>query len=146
MQLKNEKILLALMLFTNLPFADSNVKGAETAALNFNKCYVGQLMQDKYPLTDYSALSKYITSDTISALKKLYSGDSNDVDVPDADMFIKAQDYENDWNQVSVISSDFDPVCTNIYVSFGAKKEHVVADCMKNKAGIWKVNSVTLIK
>ncbi|WP_227699659.1 DUF3828 domain-containing protein [Raoultella ornithinolytica] len=141
-----KKIPLALMLFTPLSFADSNVKGAETAALNFNKWYVGQLMQDKSPLTDYSALSKYVTSDTISALKKLYSGDSNDVDVPDVDMFIKAQDYENDWNQVSVISSDFDPVCTNVYISFGAKKEHVVADCMKNKAGTWKVSSVTLIK
>ena len=109
-KLKNEKILLALMFFTTLSFADSNVKGAETAALNFNKWYVGQLMQDKSPLTDYSALSKYVTSDTISALKKLYSGDNNDVDVPEPDMFIKAQDFENDWNQVSVISSDFDPV------------------------------------
>lgn len=134
------------MLFTPLSFADSNVKGAETAALNFNKWYVGQLMQDKSPLTDYSALSKYVTSDTISALKKLYSGDSNDVDVPDADMFIKAQDYENDWNQVSVISSDFDPVCTNVYISFGSKKEHVVDDCMSNENGAWKIRSVNLIK
>ncbi|MCX3310917.1 DUF3828 domain-containing protein [Pantoea vagans] len=134
------------MLFTPLSFADSNVKGTESAALYFNKWYVGQLMQDKSPLTDYSALSKYVTSDAISALKKLYSGNRNDVDVPDADMFIKAQDSENDWNQVSVISSDFDPVCTNVYISFGAKKEHVVADCMKNKTGIWKVSSVTLIK
>jgi len=141
-----KKILLALMLFTPLSFADSNVKGAETAALNFNKWYVGQFMQDKFPLTDYSALSKYVTSDTISALKKVYSGNSNDVDAPDADMFIKAQDYENDWNQVSVISSDFDPVCTKVYVSFDTKKEHVVPECMKNKAGIWKVSSVTLIK
>lgn len=97
-------------------------------------------------MTDYSALSKYVTIDTNSALKKLYSGNSNDVDVSDADMFIKAQDYENDWNQVSVISSDFNPVCTNVYISFGAKKEHVLADCIKNKAGIWKVSSVTLIK
>lgn len=141
-----KKLLLALMFFTPLTFADSAVKDAETVALNFNKWYVGQLMQDKSPLTDYSALSKYVTSDTISALKKLYSGDSNDKDVPDADMFIKAQDYENDWNQVSVISSDFDPVCTNVYIGFGAKKEHVVADCMTNKAGTWKVHSVTLIK
>lgn len=116
------------MLFTPLSFADSNVKCAESATLNFNKWYVGQLMQDKSSLTDYSALSKYVTSDTISALKKLYSGNSNDVNFPDADMFIKAQDYENDWNQVSVISSDFDPVCTNVYIIFGAKKEHVVAD------------------
>lgn len=141
-----KKILFALMLFTPLSFADSNAIGAQTAALNFNKWYVGQLMQDKSPLTDYSALSKYVTSDTISALKKLYSGDSNDVDVPDADMFIKAQDYENDWNQVSVISSDFDPVCTNVYISFGSKKEHVVDDCMSNENGAWKIRSVNLIK
>ena len=59
-----KKIILSLMLFTPLSFADSNVKGAETAALIFNKWYVGQLMQDKSPLTDYSALSKYVTSDT----------------------------------------------------------------------------------
>jgi len=48
-KLKNEKILLALIFFTILSFADSNVKGAETAALNFNKWYVGQLIQDKSP-------------------------------------------------------------------------------------------------
>lgn len=68
------------MLFTPLSFTNSNVKGAETAALNFNKWYVDQLMQDKSYLTDYSSISKYVTSDRISTLKKLYSGDSNDVE------------------------------------------------------------------
>ena len=139
-----KKILLALMLFTPLSFADSNVKGAETAALNFNKWYVDQLMQDKSPLTDYSALSKYVTSDTISALKKLYRGGSNDVDVPDVDMFIKAQDYENDWNQVSVISSDFDPVCTNVYISIDPIKGIFLLIARHMETGGWKIRYITL--
>lgn len=118
----------------------------EQSALKFNQWYIGQLKADKEPLTDFKALSPYVTSDTIKAIKALYSGDSNDKDLPDADMFIKAQDTEDDWSQVSLVVSDFDAVCTNVYIAFGKKKEHVVADCMVRESGVWKVRSVALIK
>lgn len=61
-------------------------------------------------------------------------------------MFIKAQDYDDDWNQIDIISSDFDAACTHVYVAFGKTRDHVVADCMVKEAGEWKIRSVTLIK
>lgn len=83
---------------------------------------------------------------TIAAIKEMYSGDSNDKDMPDADMFIKAQDWDDDWNQITVLHSDFDAVCTNVYVAFGKKQDHVIADCLVEEQGKWKVRSATLIK
>jgi hypothetical protein len=50
---------------------------------------------------------------------KMYSGDSNEKDMPDADMFIKSQDWDEDWNQITVLHSEFDAVCTNVYIAFG---------------------------
>lgn len=141
-----KKIILTLLLLSPLVVSAGELSQQEAAALMFNQWYMGQLLKDKSPLTDYKTLGEYVTSDTIRALKELNSGDSNDKDMPDADMFIKAQDYDNDCKEISVISSDFDAACTNVYIAFGKNKNHVVADCMVQNAGKWKVRSVTLIK
>ncbi|MFY7058210.1 hypothetical protein ACOT0M_17650, partial [Enterobacter cloacae complex sp. ZZL001] len=94
----------------------------------------------------YCPVFQGATSGTIAAIKEMYSGDSNDKDMPDADMFIKAQDWDDDWNQITVLHSDFDAVCTNVYVAFGKKQDHVIADCLVEEQGKWKVRSATLIK
>ena len=57
-------------------------------------------------------------------------------------MFIKAQDYSEDWRQIEIVSSDYDPVCMQVYVSFGTNKAHTVIDCMVQEGGAWKVQSV----
>ncbi|NIF23692.1 DUF3828 domain-containing protein [Candidatus Pantoea multigeneris] len=141
-----KKLLIAALLLSPLAASAQASSPAELAALHFNQWYVGQLIARKEPLEDYANLGRYVTADTVQALKKIYQADSNDVDVPDADMFIKAQDYAADWNKINVISSDYDAACTNVYVAFGKKQDHVVADCMVQEAGNWKVRSVTLIK
>jgi hypothetical protein len=61
-------------------------------------------------------------------------------------MFIKAQEISDDWDQVELLRSDVDAACTNVYISFGKNKEHVIADCMVQESGVWKVRGVTLIK
>ena len=91
-------------------------------------------------------MNEYVASGTIAAIKEMYSGDSNEKDMPDADMFIKSQDWDEDWDQITVLHSDFDAVCTNVYVAFGQKQDHVVADCLVQEKGKWKVRSATLIK
>lgn len=123
----------------------ASASGPEETAVKFNQWYMGQLQQDKTPLTDFNGLAPYVTKKTIDDLKAMYTGDSEDKDVPDADMFIKAQDFNTDWNNVSVISSELDPVCTHVYVAFGNDKKHVVADCFVLENGTWKIQSVTNI-
>lgn len=141
-----KNLLISLLFVSPIVLASAEMTPPERAALNFNKWYIGQLEKDASPLTDFTSLNQYVTSETIKSLKKLYSGDSNDKDMPDSDMFIKAQDYNDDWNQVNVISSDFDAACTHVYIAFGDKKNHVIADCMVQENNKWKIRSVTLIK
>lgn len=135
-----------------LLFILSSLAGAETTyapglvALKFNQWYIAQLDQNKPPVPNPDIMNEYVASGTIAAIKEMYSGDSNDKDMPDADMFIKAQDWDDDWNQITVLHSDFDAVCTNVYVAFGKKQDHVIADCLVKEQGKWKVRSATLIK
>jgi len=135
-------ILLACLIACPIAFASVPPDGPEVAALKFNKWYIAQELKGKYPEGDYEGLRPYVTSNTITALKKSNSADPNIEDTPDADMFIKAQDWDDDWQQIEVVSSDYDPVCMQVYVSFGAKQEHTVIDCMVKEDGAWKVQSV----
>lgn len=136
-----KNIILIGLLFPALVYASE----PEATAVKFNQWYMSQLQHDKTPLTDYEGLAPYVTAKTISDLKTMYSGDSEDKDVADADMFIKSQDFDADWNIVSVVSSELDPVCTHVYVAFGKDKKHVVADCFVQENGVWKIQSVTNI-
>ncbi len=57
-------------------------------------------------------------------------------------MFIKSQSFDDAWQQIEIVSSHMDPVCTQVYVSFGAKQDHTVIDCMVKEDSVWKVQSV----
>ncbi len=140
------KLLLPLLLMSPLAFSAPISTKPELAALKFNEWYIAQLKADKAPLSNMSSLIPYIAKDTLRAMKELYSGDSNDKELPDSDMFIKSQDIDDDWNHVEVLMSDVDVACANVYVSFGKKKDHVIADCMVQESGKWKVRNATLIK
>lgn len=138
-------LLISVLAFSGFTFADDVYPPADVA-LKFNGWYISQLNQNNLPVLNPDLMRDYVTSETIAAIKKLYSEDSNDKDMPDADMFIKSQDWDDDWDQITVLQSDFDAVCTNVYVAFGKKKEHVVADCLVQEKGKWKIRSATLIK
>ena len=137
--------LLFLILLSPLSFAETLYE-PDLTALEFNQWYIAQLNQNNPPVLDPDSLHDYVASGTIAAIKELYSGDSNEKDMPDADMFLKSQDWDEDWDQIKVLYSDFDAVCTNVYVAFGKKQDHVVADCLVQENGKWKVRSATLIK
>lgn len=133
---------LVLLLISSSVLADSYpVDQARHQALIFNKWYIKQISQSKYPITDGHEIDKYVATDT---LKKLRHPNVDGEEDYGPDFFLRAQDYDNDWpDNVNVIQSDFDPVCTNVYVAFGKAKKHVVVDCMIKESGTWKIQSVT---
>lgn len=133
--------LFLLIVSSSVVAGSYTVDQARHQALIFNKWYIKQISQEKYPITDGQELDKYVSADT---LKKLRHTNINGEEDYDSDFFLRTQDYDNDWPEnVSIIQSDYDPVCTNIYVAFGKDKKHVVVDCMIKESGTWKIQSVT---
>jgi len=137
-----KSILITSLIFSCSAFANISPTGPEAAALKFNHWYIDQLLKGENPLEDYAGLEPYITTSTIAALKISNTADPEVIDVPDSDMFIKAQDFEKNWQQIEIVSSDYDPVCMQVYVSFGSEAKHTVIDCMVKENGTWKVRSV----
>ena len=92
-----KKIILAILLLPTLASAAQKFPPEVSAALQFNKWYISQIIIGKEPLKNYEALRPYVTRETISKLKAMDKLDPDEYDVPDVDMFIKAQGYEDDW-------------------------------------------------
>lgn len=136
-------LLIFILLITSTAHAGYSDNAAK-AALRFNKWYIAQYVAEKFPITDNAEIDKYVTSDTLKKLRHAQDPRFADDEFYDADFFLKSQDIEKDWaKNVTVVSSEYDPVCTNIYVSFGKKEEYTVIDCMVKEKGIWKVQSVS---
>ena len=116
---------------------------ASQAALKFNKWYLAQVTAERYPITDGAEIEKYVTVETLKRLRHAQDPRLADDEFYDADFFLKSQDIGKDWTKhLSVIASEYDPICTNVYVSFGEKNNHTVIDCMVKEKGVWKVHSV----
>lgn len=137
-----KKIILAALLLPTLVSAAQKLPPEASAALQFNKWYISQILSGKEPIKNYEALSRYVTRETISKLKAMDKLDPDEYDVPDVDMFIKAQGYDDDWGIVSARALDYDAACMQVYISFGKKRDHTVIDCMVKEDGVWKVESV----
>ncbi len=137
-----KKIMLIALFFMHSAQAEYSEKASQTA-LEFNKWYVAQVAMDHFPITDSPEIEKYVTVDTMKKLRHAQDPRYADDEFYDADFFLKSQDIGDDWvKNVSVIASEYDPVCTNIYVTFGAKEYYTVIDCMVEEKGVWKVQSV----
>ncbi|MFP2238512.1 DUF3828 domain-containing protein [Pseudescherichia vulneris] len=135
------KILIALLLTPAIASAADDFDTATKQAIEFNKWYLQQISLDKYPLTDSHNIDKYVSSST---LKKLRAAEGNDNEYYDADYFTRSQYIGDDWLQnVTVVASDYEPVCFNVYVSYGKNKKHTISDCMVKENGTWKVDRVT---
>ncbi|HEO9145869.1 MULTISPECIES: DUF3828 domain-containing protein [Enterobacter] len=138
------KIIPILSLLITCSACAGYSDNAAKAALNFNKWYIAQYTANKFPITDNAEINKYVTASTMKKLRHAQDPRFADEEFYDADFFLKSQDIEEDWaDNVTVVSSEYDPVCTNIYVSFGKKEEYTVIDCMVKEKGIWKIQSVS---
>ncbi|BDG86791.1 MULTISPECIES: DUF3828 domain-containing protein [Citrobacter] len=140
------KELLKLLILLSISFATFGAIDDKTPisrALEFNKWYINQINKDIYPISAGHEIDNFVTSDTMKKLRHAQDPKYADDEFYDADFFIKAQYIGDDWpTNVTVVSSDYDPVCVNVYVSFGKKRDHIVVDCMVREGGRWRVQSV----
>lgn len=130
------RLILTVLMFAPLVHAEVT---ATQQAETFYHWYIQQAAEMKNPLGDPN-LSKYVESKTYSTLMKAYKAD--DVDI---DYFTKVQDFDDkDWlSHISAVREIEDPICTNVYMTFGqAAKKHVVG-CFVKEKGYWKIRSVT---
>ncbi|MBB3322741.1 hypothetical protein [Atlantibacter sp. RC6] len=154
-------IAVSLMAFSaNALSAVPSYGAPAKAALEFNQWYLGHFKNiDSHPVgkemrkyipIDGKEIEKYVTVDT---LKKVRNRDAQtrllvektgaDFTYGDEDFFTKTEDIISDWpTNINVISADYDPVCATVYIALGKEQDYVVADCMVQEEGIWKVQSV----
>ena len=138
--------IIMSLLFSASAFAQPDMKAShepQQAARHFNEWYIQQVTAGKFPIADSNEIDKYVTADSLNELRHAQDPRYADEEFYDADFFLKAQDTGEDWLQnVTVVSAEYDPVCTNVYIAFGKKEEHIIIDCMVRENGIWKVKSV----
>ncbi|MFW7204315.1 hypothetical protein ACMGGQ_00730 [Enterobacter sp. BNK-13] len=116
-------------------------------AVKFNSWYVNQINKDVFPITDGNEIDKYVTASTMKKLRHAQDPRYADEEFYEADIFLKAQYIGDDWPQnVTAIAGDTDPVCVNVYIAFGKKKDHIVIDCMVKEDNLWKVQSVSAVE
>lgn len=136
------KILILLFFIPSFSFAANDINNATKVALEFNTWYLQQIEKDVYPLlvSGSPEMSEYVTAETLGKLHKAVNSDD---EFYDADFFTRSQDIGADWSKnVTVVSSDLDPVCLNVYVAYGKDMSHTVIDCMVKEKGKWKIQSV----
>ncbi|MFJ3456596.1 DUF3828 domain-containing protein [Scandinavium goeteborgense] len=135
------KILIVLLLTPAVSIAADDFSAPIKKAIEFNQWYIKQIEQDKYPLMEGHDIDRYVT---VSTLKKLRAAEGDDAQYYDADYFIRSQYIGKDWAQnVQAVASGYDPICFNVYVSYGKDKKHTVIDCMIKEGRIWKIDRVT---
>ncbi|MBU9836863.1 DUF3828 domain-containing protein [Rahnella sp. L72c] len=130
------RYILAAMMFTCVARAETT---PQQQAEIFYRWYIQQVSGLENPLEN-PKLSGYVEHGTYAILMKAYK--ANEIDV---DYFTKVQDFDDkDWLQhITAEKVVIDPVCTNVYMSFGlADRKRVVACFVRDKGG-WKIRSVT---
>lgn len=133
------RLFLIAMIFTPLAHAEITV---QQQAVKFYNWYIQQAADLKNPLASPN-LSRYVEINTYSSLMKAYKADEIDVDY-----FTKVQNFDDkDWLQnISADKVIIDPVCTNVYMTFGQADKKHVSTCFVKEKGEWKIRSVTDIQ
>lgn len=140
--------IACLLLLANSAVAASENTAPQDAAVEFNRWYLSQVNQNITPDYASNIMQKYVTTATLGKLRRVNEQERQSGEqLYDADFFIKSQYIGDDWSKnIAVLSADADPVCLSVQIAFGAKQDHVVADCMIKENGQWKIQSVTNIK
>lgn len=136
------RLLILLFFIPSFSFASNDINNATKVALEFNTWYLQQIEKDVYPLLGSRSpeMSEYVTAETLGKLHKAVNSDG---EFYDTDFFTRSQDIGADWpKKVTVVSSDLDPVCLNVYVAYGKDMSHTVIDCMVKEKRKWKIQSV----
>lgn len=120
--------------------ADTASPAATTSA--FYQWYLHSLVADHVPLTDDRAeLAGYVSASLIKEIEQRMQSE----DGLDADYFIQAQDYHDDWeNNISVTKATVAGNAATVFVTLGASKEsrQCLALTLKKEDRAWKIRKV----
>lgn len=139
--MKNNSIILILLLAFS-PASHATNSDAGQYVTSFYKWYIKEAAELKNPLVQ-PELKKYVTDESYKQLMKAYKADEIDVDY-----FIKVQDFDDqDWlKNIAADKVITDPVCTQVYMTFGKINPKHVVDCLVKEGNTWKIKSVTDIE
>jgi hypothetical protein len=114
----------------------------DVVAKDFYRWYLGLLVENKDPMHDeVTAFSKYVSS----ALAKEIERKIHSADGMEADYFIQAQDYLDDWpTNVSVATPRIKGALAAVTVSLGAAKpsSYRLTVTLVKENDTWKIRRV----
>ncbi|KLG02173.1 DUF3828 domain-containing protein [Enterobacter hormaechei] len=135
--------LILIVLFSTAALGAEDFQMPMQRALEFNRWYIKQVNNDRYPIQQGNEIDKFVTASTIKKLRHADDPRYADAEFYEADFFMKSKYIGEDWAEnVAIDSYDSDPVCVNVNITFGKKTQHTVIDCMVKEDGIWKIQSV----
>jgi len=108
----------------------------------FYKWYIHSLVTNHEPLNDEKIkLGTYVSKSLIAEIEKRM----NSEDGLDADYFIQAQDYHDDWEKsISVTKPKISGNTATVLVTLGASKESIqhLELTLKKEDRVWKIRKV----
>lgn len=114
----------------------------DAAAAAFYKWYLNELDEHRDPSSgDQKALVPYVTTSLLHEIKRTMESP----DGLDADYFIQAQDYLDDWVQhVSTSDTKLQPGFTTTIVTLGdsPKAPYRLLVTLQKESGMWKIRRV----
>lgn len=147
---KNVLCAFMLICFSQLFIAQQVKAGTPLApdatASAFYNWYLHSLSTDRDPLRDDKIqLSAYVSKALIKEIERQI----NSANGLDADYFIQAQDYFDDWlTHISVTKPAINGDTASVVVTLGATKESSwkLAVALKKECGIWKIRKVRALQ
>jgi hypothetical protein len=112
----------------------------DAVAVEFYKWYLHGLSQNKEPVDDEAAMSRYVSPSLVQSVKRMYASGHLD-----SDYFIRAQDYLEDW-EANVVASHaaMEGARATTVVTLGAtpKTFHRLTVTLTREGDGWKISKV----
>ena len=143
-ELRRRSFFALPLLVLGLPAAAAEAPSPQATVTEFYQWYMHAVKADRYPLRDdQPTLRKYVAAALIARLKKADASD----DPPDADYFIQAQDWGDDWEtNIAVTDALIERGTATLVVVLGAgagSEHRRLRVGLVQAGGAWKIQSVT---
>jgi hypothetical protein len=138
----NLKIIFGIAVFLIIPtLIHGQVSSPQASVRSFYKWYVHSLNRGGNPIENKTGLQKYVTARLVGRIAKALKSE----DGIDADYFLSAQDFDEDWERNITVST---PVIKGetARLTVTLTGRHIRKDklsvFMKRETGAWKIDKV----
>jgi hypothetical protein len=127
------------------PAAQPQTGEITTAVTDFYRWYLGAFAKDQVPIkTDRARMEAHVTKELLQQIdKKMKSPDGLD-----ADYFLKAQDYMDDWSSniaLSRIRVNGDAATATLTLGATKESKHLLALRLVHEGDTWKISRVSRV-